>query len=146
MTQAIHQALLSRERGDVPIGAVIINSAGIIIGSGNDEKKHDPTAHAEITAIRECARKLNNWNLHGCTMYVTVEPCPMCAGACVNSRLSKIVYGAKNYKSGAGGTLFNILNDSRLNHRCEIKSGVLENECLKLLQDYFYNRRAKKIS
>ena len=147
MNYALNEAKKAFSRGDVPIGAVIINSTGDILGKGSDEKNFDPTAHAEIKAIKTSAEKLKRWNLTGCTLYVTLEPCPMCAGACVNSRISRVVYGAKNFKSGAGGTLYNILSDLRLNHRCEIKSGVLEKECLKLLQDYFYfKRELKKLS
>ncbi len=147
MNYALNEANKAFARGDVPVGAVIINSKGDILSTGSDEKNFDPTAHAEINAIRITAQKLKRWNLTGCTLYVTLEPCPMCAGACVNSRISRVVYGAKNFKSGAGGTLYNILSDLRLNHRCEIKSGVLEKECLKLLQDYFYfKRELKKLS
>ena len=134
-----HNALA---RGDIPVGAVLVKD-NAVISSGSDTKIADPTEHAEIIAIRSGSRKLGSWNLSGCTLYVTLEPCPMCAGACVNARVSRVVYGAKNYKSGAAGTLYNILQDDRLNHTCEVTSGVLETECLKLLQDYFLNRRSK---
>ena len=134
-----HNRLLA---GDVPVGAVIVKDNTVINFSGNI-KVLDPTAHAEINAIRFASRNLKTWNLSGCTLYVTLEPCPMCAGACVNARLSRVVYGAKNYKSGAAGTLYKILQDDRLNNTCEVTSGVLETECLKLLQDYFLNRRSK---
>lgn len=135
-----HEALA---RGDVPVGAVIVNNNYEVIGSGCNIKTQDPTAHAEIQAIREACKNLNSWNLSGCELYVTLEPCAMCAGACVNARLSRVVFGAYDYKAGAGGTLYNILQDTRLNHRCEVKAGVLKDECLKLLQDYFFMRRNK---
>ncbi|MBQ7558734.1 MAG: tRNA adenosine(34) deaminase TadA [Synergistaceae bacterium] len=140
MSAALDEAKKAFSRGDVPVGALIVRENNIL-SSGSDKKAADPTEHAEIIAIRSCAEKLNCWNLMGCTLYVTLEPCPMCAGACVNARISRVVYGAKNFKSGAGGTLYNILCDTRLNHVCEIKSGVMKNECLKILQDYFFLRR-----
>ena len=140
MTKALDEAQTAFQRGDVPVGAIIVRD-NEIISYGSDMKYSDPTEHAEIIAIRSCAEKSGRWNLKGCTLYVTLEPCPMCAGACVNARVSRVVYGAKNYRSGAGGTLYNILRDSRLNHMCEVKSGVLETECVKILQDYFLQRR-----
>ena len=142
MKLALVEAGNAEARGDVPVGAVIVKD-NYVVSAGSDTKSIDPTEHAEIIAIRSGAEKLGGWNLSGCTLYVTLEPCPMCAGACVNARLSRVVYGAKNYKSGAAGTLYNILQDDRLNHTCEVKGGVLETECLKLLQDYFLNRRSK---
>ena len=143
MSVALKEAKKAFSRGDVPVGALIVRENNIL-SFGSDKKFSDPTEHAEIIAIRSCSEKLNQWNLTGCTLYVTLEPCPMCAGACVNARISRVVYGAKNHKSGAGGTLYNILNDSRLNHVCEIKSGVMSVECLKILQDYFLIRRKEK--
>ena len=145
MQAALDEAQKAFSRGDVPVGALIVKDEKIL-SFGSDFKISDPTEHAEIIAIRSCSEKLNHWNLKGCTLYVTLEPCPMCAGACVNSRISRVVYGAKNFKSGAGGTLYNILNDSRLNHVCEVCSGVMSVECLSILQDYFLNRRKKSCS
>ena len=142
MAEALSEARSAFSSGDVPVGALIVKD-GQIISHGSDKKSSDPTEHAEIATIRSCAGTLGRWNLSGCTLYVTLEPCPMCAGACVNARVSRVVYGARNYRSGAGGTLFNILRDSRLNHMCEVKSGVMENECVKILQDYFIQRRQK---
>lgn len=142
MKLALVEAGNAEAHGDVPVGAVIVKD-NYVVSAGSDTKSLDPTGHAEIEAIRDAAEKLGSWNLGGCTLYVTLEPCPMCAGACVNARISRVVYGAKNYKSGAAGTLYNILQDNRLNHTCEVTGGVLENECLKLLQDYFLNRRSK---
>lgn len=143
MQKAIHEAENAFSRGDVPVGALIVRDNNIL-SYGSDKKLNDPTEHAEMTAIRDASRKLQKWNLSGCTLYVTLEPCPMCAGACVNSRISRVVYGAKNYKSGAGGTLYNILHDSRLNHVCEVESGIMESECLNILQEYFFRRRKKR--
>ena len=143
MQEAINQAKNALSRGDVPVGALIVHE-NKILSSGSDKKFLDPTEHAEIIAIRSCAEKINHWNLSGCTLYVTLEPCPMCAGACVNARISRVVYGAKNFKSGAGGTLYNILSDSRLNHVCKVKSGVMASECLEILQEYFIRRRNKQ--
>lgn len=142
MQFALNEAKNALLRGDVPVGAVIVKNNSVI-ASGSDTKFSDPTEHAEIIAIRSCSQKLGHWNLSGCTLYVTLEPCPMCAGACVNARLSRVVYGAKNYKSGAGGTLYNILHDSRLNHMCEVHSRVMEAECLEILQGYFLRKRGK---
>ncbi|MBQ3397168.1 MAG: tRNA adenosine(34) deaminase TadA [Synergistaceae bacterium] len=143
MQKAIHEAENAFSRGDVPVGALIVRDNNIL-SYGSDKKLNDPTEHAEMTAIRDASRKLQKWNLSGCTLYVTLEPCPMCAGACVNSRISRVVYGAKNYKSGAGGTLYDILRDSRLNHVCEVESGIMESECLNILQEYFFRRRKKR--
>ena len=145
MQKAIHEAENAFSRGDVPVGALIVRDNNIL-SYGSDKKLNDPTEHAEMTAIRDASRKLQKWNLSGCTLYVTLEPCPMCAGACVNSRISRVVYGARNYKSGAGGTLYDILRDSRLNHTCEVESGIMESECLNILQEYFFRRRKKKCS
>lgn len=140
MRQALNQAVNAYTRGDVPVGALVVKD-GSIISYGSDTKDDDPTGHAEIIAIRSCSHKLGHWNLAGCTLYVTLEPCPMCAGACVNARISRVVYGAKNPKAGAGGTLYNILHDTRLNHVCKVTSGIMAEECVKVLQDYFMCRR-----
>lgn len=145
MEQAIILAHQASSRGDVPVGAILVKN-GEILSSGSDIKTDDPTAHAEMTAIRSGSQRLGHWNLSGCTLYVTLEPCPMCAGACISSRISRVVYGAKNPKAGAGGSLYNILHDTRLNHVCDITSGVLAGECVKILQDYFMHRRAKSCS
>ena len=145
MQFALNEAVNASARGDVPVGAVIVKD-NTLLARGSDTKASDPTEHAEIIAIRSCSRKLGHWNLSGCTLYVTLEPCPMCAGACVNARVSRVVYGARNYKSGAGGTLYNILQDSRLNHVCRVTAGVMENECVKVLQEYFLRRRETSCS
>ena len=145
MREALLKAHEAFARGDVPVGAVIINNINKeVIGAGSNIKTHDAfNEHAEMQAIREACENLNSWNLNSCTLYVTLEPCAMCAGACVNSRLKRVVFGAYDYKAGAGGTLYNILQDTRLNHRCQVTGGVLQDECLNLLQNYFVMRRNK---
>lgn len=140
MNIALREAENALARGNVPVGAVLVRNREVL-ALGGDEKSDDPTAHAEINAIREACRKSGSWNLSGSTLYVTLEPCPMCAGACVNARVERVVFGASNAKSGAGGTLYNILHDSRLNHVCDVRSGVLGQECLEILQGYFLRRR-----
>lgn len=145
MKEALNEARKAFSRGDVPVGALLVKD-GEIVSRGSDRKSSDPTEHAEMIAIRSYCQHSGYWNLSGCTLYVTLEPCPMCAGVCVLSRVSTVVYGARNYRSGAGGTLYDILRDSRLNHRCEVHSGVMENECVKILQDYFILRRQAKCS
>lgn len=147
MSIAISHAKEAARRGDVPVGAVVVQKSaelGIkIITAGGNVKSIDPTAHAEMNVIREACQKLGKWNLSDCELYVTLEPCPMCAGAIVQARISRVVYGCADPKAGASGTLYNILNDSRLNHRCKITCGVLAEESKALLIDYFKERREK---
>lgn len=143
MKEAIKEALKAAKKGEVPIGAVIVKE-GKVIGRGHNlrETKKDPTAHAEIMAIRQAAKKLKNWRLSGCTLYVTVEPCPMCAGAIVLSRIERVVYGTEDKKSGAVKSLYNLLTDVRLNHRVsEIISGVQKERSTEILKDFFKNLR-----
>ena len=141
MRLALDEARLALLRGDVPVGALVVGEGGKILGTGTNVKTNDPTAHAEIIAIRTAASELGHWNFSGCSLYVTLEPCPMCAGACVSARIRRVVFGASDPKAGAGGTLYNILRDTRLNHRCEIRPGVLSDESLHLLREYFSGRR-----
>jgi tRNA(adenine34) deaminase len=144
MRIAIDQAKIAEENGDVPIGAVIVHKNTIIAKAYNQrEQLQDPTAHAEIIALTQAAAALENWHLNGCVMYVTLEPCPMCAGALVLSRMDKLVYGCDDPKTGAVKSLYNIVTDERLNHQLEVVSGVLADECAKQLQDFFQNRRDK---
>lgn len=144
MQAAIKQAEIAEENGDVPIGAVIVHKNQIIAKAYNQrEQLQDPTAHAEIIALTQAAAALENWHLNGCTMYVTLEPCPMCAGALVLSRMDKLVYGCDDPKTGAVKSLYTIVTNERLNHRLEVTSGVLADECAKQLQDFFQNRRGK---
>ena len=142
MALAIEQAQIAEENGDVPIGAVIVYKNQIIGKAYNQrEQLKDPTAHAEIIALTQAAAFLESWRLHGCTMYVTLEPCPMCAGALVLSRMDRLVYGCDDPKTGACKSLYNIVQDERLNHRLEVTGGVLAEECSKILQDFFLRRR-----
>lgn len=139
---AIEQAKIAQENGDVPIGAVIVHDNQIIGKAYNQrEQLKDPTAHAEIIALTQAAAALQSWRLTGCTMYVTLEPCPMCAGALVLARIDRLVYGSDDPKAGACGSLYDIVRDERLNHRMEVTSGILAEECSKLLQEFFQHRR-----
>ena len=140
MRRALDEAVRARETGDVPVGAVVLGPDGEVIGLGHNarEATGDPTAHAEIVAIRAAAATLHDeWRLHGCTLLVTLEPCTMCAGAIVLSRLDRVVYGARDAKAGAAGSLWDVVRDRRLNHRPEVISGVLDGECGALLTDFF---------
>ena len=142
MRLAIDAAHIAEENGDVPIGAVIVYQDQVIGRAYNQrEQLTDPTAHAEIVALTQAATFMETWRLHGCTIYVTLEPCPMCAGALVLGRLDRLVYGCDDPKAGACGSLYDIVRDERLNHRLDVTSGVLANECAKLLQDFFRARR-----
>lgn len=149
MHRAIDEARKALARGDVPVGAVIVSGANQrerepeLLGWGSNVKTNDPTAHAEIQAIRMAASRSGHWNLGNCTLYVTLEPCPMCAGACLASRITRVVFGASDPRAGAAGTLYDLLRDTRLNHRCLVTGGVLKSECVQMLQDYFLARRAK---
>lgn len=145
MSTAIEAAKTARDNGDVPIGAVIVHQGQIIAKAYNQrEQLNDPTAHAEIIALTQAAAALGSWRLDGCTIYVTLEPCPMCAGALVLGRLDRLVYGCDDPKTGAVKSLYNIVQDERLNHRLEVTSGVLVEECAALLQEFFARRREKK--
>ena len=145
MKLAVEAAGIAEENGDVPIGAVIVREGEIIGRAYNQrEQLQDPTAHAEIIALTQAAAALENWHLDGCTMYVTLEPCAMCAGALVLARMKRLVYGCSDPKAGACGSLYNIVQDERLNHRVEVTSGVLEAECSELLQKFFAERRSEQ--
>ena len=142
MRLAIEEAERAAAAGDVPVGAVLVAGGEVLASAHNmRERENDPTAHAEILALREGARKLGSWRLEGAALFVTKEPCPMCAGATVNARLGKLVYGCRDAKGGAAGSLFNIPGDPRLNHRVEVVSGVLEDECAGLLKSFFAAKR-----
>jgi len=144
MKIAIEQAGIAQENSDVPIGAVIVHNNTIIAKAYNQrEQLQDPTAHAEIIALTQAAAALESWRLDGCTMYVTLEPCPMCAGALVLARIKRLVYGCDDPKTGAVKSLYNIVTDGRLNHKIEVTSGVLADECSKLLQRFFEKRRVE---
>lgn len=145
MQAAIDQALAARAIGEVPIGAVVIHDpTGQIVGTGYNRRivDRDPTAHAEILALRAAGQAIGEWRLLDCTLVVTLEPCPMCAGAIVNARVPRLVYGCDDPKAGAVRTLFRLCDDARLNHRVAITSGVLAEQCSSLLTSFFKAQRA----
>ena len=145
MLEAIKMATRADEAGDVPIGACIVYKDKIIARACNQrELLQDPTAHAEILALTQAAEYIGSWRLHDCTVYVTLEPCSMCAGALVLARISRLVYACRDPKTGAAGSLYNIVQDERLNHRVEITEGVLQEPCSMMLTDFFRRKRAKK--
>jgi len=143
MQQAVDLARQALASEDVPIGALIVRD-GQVIGRGYNqrEKLQDPTAHAEMIALTAAAEWVGHWRLEGCTMYVTLEPCPMCAGAAVQARLQRLVYGAADPKAGACGSLFALTADPRLNHQVETVAGVMAEACAELLREFFRRRRA----
>ena len=145
MRLALAEAERAYALGEVPIGAVILNDAGELIASGYNlrETEHDATAHAELIAIRRACQKLGRWRLTGLTLYVTIEPCPMCAGAIVMSRISRVVYGSTDAKAGACESLFNITGCPALNHQPEMLAGVLADECSEIIKRFFRERRKK---
>lgn len=145
MLEAIKLAVRADEEGDVPIGACIVYNDRIIARAWNQrELLQDPTAHAEMIALTQASEFIGSWRLGGCTMYVTLEPCSMCAGAMVLARLDRLVYGCRDPKTGAAGSLYNIVQDERLNHRLQVKEGVLEQPCSMMLSDFFRRRREEK--
>jgi tRNA(adenine34) deaminase len=142
MQEALNEAHSAAAAGEVPIGAVLVHNGAIIARSGNHTIRDcDPTAHAEIIVLREAARLLGNYRLAGTTLYVTVEPCSMCAGAMIQARILRLVYGADDPKGGAVRTCFQLLSDSRLNHQVEVTLGVLADECAAAIQTFFAERR-----
>lgn len=146
MQEALKEAEKALSIGEVPVGAVIVKD-GNIIGRGHNmtETAKDPTAHAEMLAIREAAEKLGGWRLSGCRMYVTAEPCSMCAGAIVLARIGKAYIGTPDPKTGACGSLMNILQDDRLNHYVEIETGIMQQQCEKIMKSFFQQLRNKKL-
>ena len=146
MLEALEEAKKAAAMGEVPVGAVIVHG-GKIIGRGHNEteSRRDPTAHAEMIAIRQAAKNLGGWRLTGCTMYVTTEPCSMCAGAIVWSRISRLFIGTMDPKSGACGSVFNIPQESRLNHFVEIETGLMQEECSSLMKSFFKELRKRKL-
>ena len=142
MRLALREAAQAAEHDDVPIGCVIVLGDEVIAAAGNErELRQRPTAHAEMLAIEEAARHIGHWRLLDTTMYVTLEPCPMCAGAIVQSRIPRLLFGATDDKAGASGTLYDITNDARLNHRVEVSGGLLADASVALLQSFFAGRR-----
>ena len=142
MMAALAEAQAAADENEVPIGAIIVYENKIIGRAHNQrETLSDPTAHAEMIALTQAAAYLDNWRLHGCTMYVTLEPCPMCAGALVLARIDRLVYGPTDPKAGACETLYRIVNDTRLNHRIEVISGFMTEPCRAILQEFFAHKR-----
>ncbi|MFI0454002.1 tRNA adenosine(34) deaminase TadA [Actinomadura sp. 6N118] len=143
MRRALAEARLAYEADEVPVGALVLDRSGTVIGTGHNDRERttDPTGHAEIVAMREAAAALGTWRLSGCTLVVTLEPCTMCAGASVQARVDRIVYGAIDLKAGAVGSLWDVVRDRRLNHRPEVFAGVLADECGALLTEFFTRRR-----
>ena len=145
MRASLGEAVLAAATGEVPVGAVIVDAEGREIGRGRNEKetRGDPTAHAEIVAIGRAAAAIGGWRLEGATAYVTLEPCAMCAGALVQARVGRVVYGCADPKAGAVDTMFGIGRDGRLNHRFEVTAGVLAEECAACLQEFFGRLRGR---
>lgn len=142
MKEALQEAEKAQLIGEVPIGAIIVYEGKIVARAHNlRETTGDPTGHAEILAIRKAADLKNHWRLTNMTLYVTLEPCPMCAGAIIQARIKRLVFGASDPKAGATGSLMNLVQDERLNHRVEVTSGILGTECGKILKDFFRERR-----
>lgn len=143
MRAALRQAEIAADADEVPVGAIVLRDGRIIAEAYNQrETLNDPTAHAEMLAITQAAAALGSWRLTGCTLYVTLEPCPMCAGAIVQARIPTVIYGTTDPKAGACHTLYQITEDPRLNHRAAVLGGVLQDECRFLLQDFFARQRA----
>ncbi len=142
MRDAIAIASAATSTGDVPVGAIVINKDGVVVGKGSNEREanNDPTAHAEIVAIRHAASRLQNSRLDGCTLIVTLEPCAMCAGAIAQSRISHVIFGAWDEKAGAVGSVWDVLRDPRSIFKVEVTAGILEKECAALLKDFFSDK------
>ncbi|GAA0857079.1 tRNA adenosine(34) deaminase TadA [Aliiglaciecola litoralis] len=145
MSHALTLAKKAQDIGEIPVGAVLIKDNDII-GEGWNQSisLHDPSAHAEMIAIRSAGSSVQNYRLIDCTLYVTLEPCPMCAGLLIHSRIKRLVFGAFDYKTGSAGSIMNLLNDDRLNHQVDIVSGVMEQQCSEQLSAFFKQRRAQK--
>lgn len=142
MLLALEQGRLAEAHGDVPVGAVLLGPDGAVVAAaGNEREQHgDPTAHAEVLVLRRAAQTLGAWRLTGCTLVVTLEPCTMCAGALVLARVERLVFGAYDPKAGAVASLFDVVRDPRLNHRVDVRGGIMEQECGLALRDFFASR------
>jgi tRNA(adenine34) deaminase len=145
MLLALDEAEAAARVKDVPVGAIVVDAEGTVIGSGRNRREvdHDPTAHAEIVALRQAAARLGTWRLLGATLFATLEPCPMCAGALVNARIARVVYGCDDPKAGALRSLFSLGEDPRLNHRFAVRSGVLREDCARVLSEFFTTLRLR---
>ena len=145
MREALKEAKKAYKKLEIPVGAVIVKNGEIIARAHNKkESKKDTTKHAEILAIQEASKKLDNWRLMGCEMYVTLEPCPMCAGAIIQSRIKKVYIGTMDEKTGACGSILNLLKDYKFNHEVEVETGIMQNECEELLKQFFKELRELK--
>lgn len=146
MARALELAQQAAQLGETPVGAVVVRN-GEIIGEGSNRRENlkSPLAHAEIEAILQASRTLQSWRLLDCTLYVTLEPCPMCAGAIVQARVPRVVFGARDQKAGAAKSLYQLLEDPRLNHRAQVEEGLLATNSAQLLKDFFRNLRAQKL-
>ena len=145
MKEALKEAKKAYKKDEVPVGAIIVKNGEIIAKAYNiKETKTDTTCHAEILAIKKASKKLNAWRLENCEMYVTLEPCPMCAGALIQSRIKKVHIGTMDYKTGACGSVLNLLEDYKFNHKVECETGIMKEQCEKILQDFFKELRKKK--
>jgi tRNA(adenine34) deaminase len=146
MHKALELAAIAQRHGDVPVGAVIvIDSQVAAVGFNQKEANHDPTAHAEVVALRQAAARTGGWRLSGATLYVTKEPCIMCAAACVAARIERLVYACADLKGGGAGSLYNVPADKRLNHRIVLQKGPLEDQAARLLRSFFRKRRAREL-
>ena len=143
MQAALSLAKVAADKGDVPVGAIVVNEAGEILGTGQNlrEQSNDPTAHAEIIAIRQAAEKIGSWRLDNLTLVVTLEPCAMCAGAILQSRIKRIVFGAWDKKAGAVGSVLDVIRDPRALTKAEVISGIMEKECSEVLSEFFNTKR-----
>ncbi len=142
MRAALEEAQKAFDKGEVPIGAVLVKDQEVIARAHNlKEERRDPTAHAEILVIQEASRILKSWRLAGTTLYVTIEPCPMCSGALIQARVGKLVFGARDVKAGTCGSLYNLVQDSRFNHCIEVEEGILKDSCAEIMQRFFKERR-----
>jgi len=143
MGRALELARIAERNGEVPVGALVLDAGGDLVGEGWNQPitRHDPTAHAEIVALRAAAQALGNYRLPGTTLYVTLEPCPMCAGAIVHARIERVVFAASDPRTGAASSVFNLLDNDKLNHRVMIEGGLMQADSSRLLQDFFSARR-----
>jgi len=143
MGRALELARIAERSGEVPVGALVLDAGGDLVGEGWNQpiSRHDPTAHAEIVALRAAAQAVANYRLPGTTLYVTLEPCPMCAGAIVHARIERVVFAASDPRTGAAGSVFNLLDNDKLNHRVMIEGGLMQADSSRLLQDFFSARR-----
>lgn len=146
MREALVEAAKARQAGEVPVGAVVVDKEGKIIGRGHNlvVAGHDPSGHAEIIALKNASQNLKNYRLDNCTIYVTLEPCPMCSGAIIGARLARLVYGAKDQKAGAAESVFKLFDEKRVNHHTDVTAGVLEEDCLRILQSFFVELRKSR--